>query len=230
MTWVAFDRAIRDIEKYGLRGPLARWRKLRARIHADICRNGFDRTRKTFVQYYGATEVDASLLLIPQVGFLPPDDPRVKGTIAAIERDLVVDGLVMRYRTLPSLERTAAGGRPLSRLLVLARRRVVPLRPQGRCVEALRAPARAVQRRRPAGGRVRPRTQTRMLGNFPQALSHMALINTARNLSQPGGPAEHRSKLGSKVRGQVEPWSVLHVDVLYRPATSTTGMDRESMR
>ena len=104
MAWVAFDRAISDIEKYGLRGPVARWRKLRARIHADICAKGFDRKRNTFVQYYGATEVDASLLLIPQVGFLPTEDPRVRGTIEAIERDLVVDGLVMRYRTLPSLE------------------------------------------------------------------------------------------------------------------------------
>ena len=129
MAWVAFDRAIDDIEKYGLRGPVARWRKLRARIHADICRKGFDRKRNTFVQYYGATEVDASLLLIPQVGFLPPEDPRVRGTIAAIERDLVVDGLVMRYRTLPSLEGLPPGEGRFLALLVLAGRRVGALRP-----------------------------------------------------------------------------------------------------
>ena len=115
MAWVAFDRAIRDIEKYGLRGPVARWRKLRARIHADVCRNGFDRERNTFVQYYGATEVDASLLLIPQVGFLPPEDPRVRGTIAAVERDLVVDGLVMRYRNAALARGSAAGRRPVPR-------------------------------------------------------------------------------------------------------------------
>src|SRR5262245_59969487 len=104
MVWAAFDRALEDIDKYGLPGPAARWRKLRARIHADICEKAFDRTRKTFVQYYGGTEVDASLLLIPQVGFLPATDPRVRGTIAAIEKDLLVDGLVMRYRTLPGRE------------------------------------------------------------------------------------------------------------------------------
>ena len=85
-------------------GPVTRWRRLRARIHDDVCRKGFDRGRKSFVQYYGATEVDASLLLIPQVGFLPADDPRVRGTIAAVERDLIVDGLVLRYRTAPQVD------------------------------------------------------------------------------------------------------------------------------
>ena len=112
----------RCVEKYGLPGPVERWRKLRTRIHADICRNGFDRDRNSFVQYYGTTEVDASLLLIPQVGFLPANDARVLGTIAAIEHDLIVDGLVMRYRTeRPS--RPTARRRAVPRLLVLARRR-----------------------------------------------------------------------------------------------------------
>ena len=98
MAWVAFDRAIRAVEQYGLRGPVKRWRAVRARIHAEVCRNGYDASRNTFVQYYGSREVDASLLLLPIVGFLPADDPRVLGTLAAIRRDLVVDGLVARYR------------------------------------------------------------------------------------------------------------------------------------
>ena len=112
MAWVAFDRAIRHIEKYGFRGPVARWRKLRAHIHADICSKGYDRARNTFVQYYGATEVDASLLLIPQVGFLPPQDSRVQGTIAAIERDLWSTGwsCVIATSRRSNIRRRAKGG------------------------------------------------------------------------------------------------------------------------
>jgi GH15 family glucan-1,4-alpha-glucosidase len=193
MTWVAFDRAIGDIEKYGLRGPVVRWRKLRARIHADICAKGFDRARSTFVQYYGATEVDASLLLIPQLGFLPPDDPRVRGTIKAIERDLVVDGLVMRYRTLPSLEALPPGeGRFLACSFWLAD----ALALCGRKAEAKKLFERLLALCNDVGllaEEYDPKGR-RMLGNFPQALSHVALINTARNLSRPGGPAEHRSR------------------------------------
>jgi GH15 family glucan-1,4-alpha-glucosidase len=193
MAWVAFDRAIDDVEKYGLRGPVARWRKLRARIHADICSKGFDRNRNTFVQYYGATEVDASLLLIPQVGFLPPDDPRVRGTIAAVERDLVVDGLVMRYRTLPSLEGLPPGeGRFLACSFWLAD----ALALCGRRAEATKLFERLLALRNDVGllAEEYDPKKRRMLGNFPQAFSHVALINTARNLSRPGGPSEHRSR------------------------------------
>jgi GH15 family glucan-1,4-alpha-glucosidase len=86
MAWAAFDRALADMKAYGLPGPVARWTKLRDRIHEEVCRNGFDRKRNTFVQYYGASEVDASLLLLVQVGFLPPRDSRIKGTVAAVER------------------------------------------------------------------------------------------------------------------------------------------------
>jgi GH15 family glucan-1,4-alpha-glucosidase len=193
MAWVAFDRAISDIEKYGLRGPVARWRKLRARIHADICRNGFDRARNTFVQHYDATEVDASLLLIPQVGFLPPEDPRVRGTIAAIERELVVDGLVMRYRTLPGADAKPPGeGRFLPCSFWLAD----ALALCGRHAEAKQLFVRLLKLCNDVGllAEEYDPGQQRMLGNFPQALSHVALINTARNLSRPGGPAEDRSR------------------------------------
>lgn len=99
MVWLAFDRAIAAAESFGLDGPVADWRRVRAAIHDDIVSRGFDAGRNSFVQYYGGTALDASLLLLPQTGFLPPDDPRIAGTIAAIERELVADGLVRRYST-----------------------------------------------------------------------------------------------------------------------------------
>ena len=102
MAWVAFDRAIKSAEAFGLEGPVDDWRALRAAIHAEVCERGFDQELDSFVQSYGAKEVDASLLLLAPVGFLPIDDPRISGTIAAIERELLVDGLVLRYRAAPT--------------------------------------------------------------------------------------------------------------------------------
>src|SRR4029450_11171665 len=97
MCWVAFDRAVKSCQRFKLHGPVARWRAVRDEIHADICAHGFNQARNTFVQTYGGSALDAALLLIPQVGFLPTDDPRVAGTVAAIERELLRDGFVMRY-------------------------------------------------------------------------------------------------------------------------------------
>jgi GH15 family glucan-1,4-alpha-glucosidase len=196
MAWVALDRGIHGIEKHGLRGPVARWRKLRARIHDDVCSKGFDQKRNTFVQYYGASEVDASLLLIPQVGFLPPEDPRVRGTIAAIERDLLVDGLVVRYRNLPQVDGLPPGEGsflPCSFWLADA------LALCGRVTEAKRLFERLLALCNDVGllAEEYDSKGKRMLGNFPQALSHVALINTARNLSRPGGPSEQRSHRGT---------------------------------
>ena len=102
MAWVAFDRAIKSIERFKLDGPLERWRTIRAEIHAQVCEHGFDPEMSSFVRFYGTTELDASLLLLPTVGFLPPNDPRIQGTIDAIERRLMKDGLVLRYDTLRS--------------------------------------------------------------------------------------------------------------------------------
>src|ERR1700756_1904256 len=99
MAWVALDRTVRDAERFKFSGPLESWRKVRDRMHATICERGFSRERNTFTQSFGSGELDASLLLIPLVGFLPADDPRVRGTVAAIERNLMIDGLVLRYRT-----------------------------------------------------------------------------------------------------------------------------------
>ena len=109
MCWVAFDRAIKSVEQYGLDGPCEHWRKIRDRICRDILDKAYDRERNTFVQYYGARDLDASLLLIPQLGFLPPEDPRVRGTIEAIERELVCDGFVLRYPTRPGLDGLPGG-------------------------------------------------------------------------------------------------------------------------
>ena len=111
MAWVAFDRAVKAFEAFG-RGSSARadrWRELRAEIHDDVCRHGYDASLGSFVQSYGSKELDASLLQIPIVGFLPPDDPRVAGTVAAIERNLMVDGFVMRYRSETAPDGLPAG-------------------------------------------------------------------------------------------------------------------------
>jgi GH15 family glucan-1,4-alpha-glucosidase len=104
MAWVAVDRAIKAVERFGLQGPAKRWREVRAEIHADVCRNGFDREIGSFVQYYGSKLLDASLLMMPLVGFLPATDPRVLGTVEAIQKHLMSDGLVARYQTTPELD------------------------------------------------------------------------------------------------------------------------------
>src|SRR4051795_303322 len=109
MAWVAFDRAVKSIEAFGLDGPVERWRRLRQEIHADVCRNGFDSGSNSFVQSYGSRQLDASLLQLPALGFLPPKDPRVAGTVAAIEQHLLVDGLVARYDTTGAMDGLPAG-------------------------------------------------------------------------------------------------------------------------
>jgi len=201
MVWAAFDRAIRDVEKFRLEGPVVRWRKLRARIRADILKHGFDRARNTFVQYYGGKEVDASLLLLHQVGFLPASDPRMRGTVTAIEQDLLVDGLVMRYRTLPTLEKTPPQeGRFLACSFWLADAYALC----GRKADAVRMFNRLLALCNDVGllaEQYDPKGR-RMLGNFPQALSHMAIVNTARNLPRPGGPAENRSRHSAGTKKQ----------------------------
>jgi GH15 family glucan-1,4-alpha-glucosidase len=193
MAWVAVDRAIKAVEQYGLSGPVQRWRALRARIHAQVCRHGYDASRNSFVQYYGSREVDASLLLLPIVGFLPPDDRRVRGTLAAIRRDLVVDGLVARYRNLPEVDALPPGEGlflPCSFWLV------DNLSLAGRHAEAERLFKRLLGLCNDVGllAEEYDPAARRQLGNFPQALTHVALIVTACNLSRRDGPSEHRSR------------------------------------
>ncbi len=197
MAWVALDRAVKDAERYGLGGPIELWKQVRDAIHAQVCECGFDARRNTFVQSYDSPHLDASLLLIPQVGFLPPDDPRVRGTIDAIERHLVADGLLLRYSTATDVDALPAGEGAflpcsfwLADGLVLTGRRA-----EGEALfERLLALSNDVgllsEEYDPAG--------RRMLGNFPQALTHMALINTARLLSIPEEQAKRASEKGER--------------------------------
>jgi GH15 family glucan-1,4-alpha-glucosidase len=191
MAWVAVDRAVRTVTRHGRPGPVARWRALRARIHRDVCAHGFDRRRGVFVQRYGSPALDASLLLMPIVGFLPATDRRVAATLDAIARELTVDGLVMRYRTEETPDGLPDGeGVFLPCSFWLAEARCL----QGRRREARLLFDRLLALRNDVGllaEEYDPRTR-RMLGNFPQALSHVALVNTARDIAAHGGPSEHR--------------------------------------
>jgi GH15 family glucan-1,4-alpha-glucosidase len=196
MAWVAFDRAIKDAEQDGLEGPIERWRQTRDAIHAQVCEKGFDERRNTFVQSYESAFLDASLLLIPQVGFLPADDPRVLGTIAAIERDLMAEGLVLRYSTATKIDGLPAGeGAFLPCSFWLADCYLLTgRREEGRALfERLLALGNDVGL---FAEEYDPRDK-RMLGNFPQALTHMALVNTARLLSM----SEHEAR-GATAKGE----------------------------
>jgi GH15 family glucan-1,4-alpha-glucosidase len=197
LAWVAADRAVRTVEQTELTGPVDRYRALRDEIHADVSAKGYDTDRQTFTQSYGSTALDAALLLIPQVGFLPPEDERVRGTLRAVQRELAVDGMVRRYNTddtedgVPGDEgaflacsfwladalvldgQVAAGRAHFERLLAL--RNDVGLLAEEYDVDA-----------------------GRQLGNVPQAYSHLALVNSALNLAQiqahgETGPAEQRA-------------------------------------
>ena len=192
MTWVAFDRAIRSIEEFGLEGPVDRWREARAAIHRQVCDHGFDPRQNAFVQYFGASALDASLLLIPMVGFLPADDPRVQGTVAAIERRLVRDGLVLRYDTGTGTDGLPPGeGAFLACSFWLADNYVLA----GRYDEARALFERLLTLRNDVGllAEEYDPADRRLLGNCPQAFSHLALINTARNLASVMGPAAQRA-------------------------------------
>jgi GH15 family glucan-1,4-alpha-glucosidase len=195
MVWVAVDRAVRIMQEFGGDGPLERWIRLRRDIHEEVCRRGFNTELDSFVQYYGSKELDASLLLVPLVGFLPPDDPRILGTIAAIERTLLQDGFVARYNT-----RTAVDGLPGGEGVFLACSfwLVDNYVLQGRDDEARALFERLLGLRNDVGllsEEYDPR-ERRQLGNFPQAFSHLALINSAHNLSAgvDSKPAHHRSQ------------------------------------
>jgi GH15 family glucan-1,4-alpha-glucosidase len=195
MAWVALDRAVKAVEMAGLEGPVERWRALRRELHDEVCRNGFDADRDTFVQYYGAKQVDASLLMIPLVGFLPASDPRMKGTVAAIQRDLVVDGLVHRY---PPEGSEKVDGLPSGEGTFLACTFWLAdnLAMMGRNDEARAIFERLLGLRNDVGllAEQYDPHDGRQLGNFPQAFSHVALVNTARTLSEPPGPAWARHR------------------------------------
>ncbi|GAA4716998.1 Glucoamylase (glucan-1,4-alpha-glucosidase), GH15 family [Promicromonospora umidemergens] len=185
MAWAGFDRAVRAVEEGGLDGPVERWRAVRDRIHADVCMHGFDAERNTFTQFYGSEGLDAALLLIGQVGFLPWDDPRVVGTVDAVQRELSQDGLLLRYHTdaddrvdgLPGEEAT---------FLVCSFWLVDALHGIGRVDEAVALFERLLSLRNDLGllSEEYDVHTGRHLGNTPQAFSHLGLVNSALRLAQ----------------------------------------------
>jgi GH15 family glucan-1,4-alpha-glucosidase len=193
MCWVAFDRAIRMVEAFGLEGPVERWRELRGRIHADVCKRGYSEKRGCFVQSYGSEELDAALLLIPLTGFLPAMDARVLRTVKAIERELTVDGLVQRYVTHESVDGLPPGE---GVFLACSFWLVDNLCLQGRLEEARALLTRLAGLCNDVGllSEEYDPSARRFLGNFPQAFSHIALLDSAMNLSGAAKPAEQRAE------------------------------------
>jgi GH15 family glucan-1,4-alpha-glucosidase len=192
MTWVAFDRMIRTAEADSRTAPLDHWRALRQAIHDHICANAFDPGLGSFVQSYGSKQLDAALLLLPQVGFLPISDPRIRGTIEAIERRLMVDGLLRRYDTESDVDGLPPGeGAFLACSFWLADCMVL----LGRHADARALFERLLALRNDLGllAEMYDPGARRLLGNFPQAFSHVALVNTALNLCRAEGPADQRA-------------------------------------
>jgi GH15 family glucan-1,4-alpha-glucosidase len=178
-AWVAFDRAVKLIEQHGFKGPLEEWRRVRDRIHTDVCEHGFNQRRKTFVQYYGSNELDAALLRLPLVGFLPTSDPRIIGTVEAIQHELTKDGLVKRYHQ-------GIGGSNKGKFLACSFWLVDCLVAMNRAEEARQLFERLLGLSNDVGllSEEYDDSNHRMLGNFPQALTHIALINSALNLAR----------------------------------------------
>ncbi|TDD83600.1 glycoside hydrolase family 15 protein [Actinomadura darangshiensis] len=193
LAWAGVDRAVHAVERHGLEGPVGRWRALREQIHADVCANGYDAGRGTFTQFYGSRGLDAALLLIPQVGFLPWNDPRVVGTVDEVQRELYRDGFMLRYDTgadggvdgLPGGE-----GSFLACTFWLAD----ALHGIGRTKQATDLFERLLGLRNDLGllSEEYDTATGRQIGNTPQAYSHVGLVNTARHLSGTG-PARPRS-------------------------------------
>ena len=194
MAWVALDRAVKSAEQFGLGGPVDRWRAVRDEIHGRVCRDGFSTKLDSFVQSFGSELLDASLLMIPQVGFLPPDDPRVRGTVAAVEKHLLKDGFVMRYdsaKTDDGLPPGEGAFLPCTFWLADAHALLGDRTKAEATFDRLCGLCNDVgllsEEYDAAAGR--------LVGNFPQAFSHIGLVNTALNLSRPAaGPAHQRKQ------------------------------------
>jgi GH15 family glucan-1,4-alpha-glucosidase len=195
MAWVAFDRAVRIAEGASLEAPVDRWKRMREELRDEICREGFDAERNTFTQYYGSRELDASLLIIPATGFLPPDDPRVIGTVEAVRRELLRDGFVYRYST--GAEEGAVDGLPGKEgaFLPCSFWLCDALEAIGRHDEAVDLFERLLAVGNDLGllaEEYDPQAK-RMVGNFPQAFTHLAVVTTAHRLSGLPSPQRHRA-------------------------------------
>jgi GH15 family glucan-1,4-alpha-glucosidase len=198
MAWVAFDRGVKLCEEFGREGPVERWRRIRDEIHAQVCREAWNDQLRSFTQSYGSSRLDASLLLLPIVGFLPPEDPRIRGTVEAVQQQLSWDGMLLRYRAERRLESLPVGEGaflPCSFWLVDA------LALDRRHDEATELFERLLGVRNDLGllaEEYDPREQ-RLLGNFPQAFSHIALVNSAFNLA---------TASSRKSSPRARPWSI----------------------
>ena len=193
MAWVAFDRAIKSVECFDREGPVDRWRQVRDQIHRDVCQCGYNDRIGSFVQYYGSDLPDASLLMIPLVGFLPADDERVKGTVELVQRELMHDGFIRRHVTPEHVDGLPPGE---ATFLACSFWYVDNLVLQGRRDEATQMFERLLSVRNDLGllAEEFDPDGKRLLGNFPQAFSHVGLVNSARNLAARHGPAEDRPK------------------------------------
>jgi GH15 family glucan-1,4-alpha-glucosidase len=192
MAWVAFDRAVKDIEEFKFDGPVKRWRKLRDKIHAEICDKGFNTELNAFVQTYDGDQLDASLLMMTEVGFLPAADARIQGTVAAIEKHLTRDDLVERYSQRNDADGLPPGeGKFLLCTFWLADNYAL----LGRMADARRVFQKLLDIRNDVGllAEQYDPVAGRQLGNFPQAFSHVGLINTAHNLTDAAASAKIRS-------------------------------------
>jgi GH15 family glucan-1,4-alpha-glucosidase len=181
MVWAAFDRAVRGVEEHGHDGPVERWRELRDKVRAEVLDHGVDRSRTTFVQHYDTTEVDASLLVLPALGFIDGGDPLMEGTIRAVEEDLMRDGLLLRYRTQSGVDGLAGDENPF---LACSFWLVSAYAAAGRVEEAEELFERLLAVRNDVGllaEEVQPATG-RHAGNFPQAFSHLTLVTAALDL------------------------------------------------
>ena len=197
MCWMAVDRSIKDAETFGLDGPVDRWKALRETIHADVCAKGFNAEKNSFTQYYGGTDLDASLLIIPQTGFLPAKDPRFVGTVEAIERELLEDGFVLRYKTDAAVDGLPAGEAaflPCSFWLADAYHLI------GRKKEAAALFDRLLSLRNDLGliAEAYDPQLKRQLGNFPQAFTHVGIIATAALLAEEEGAHDPMSHDGAE--------------------------------
>lgn len=195
MAWLAFDRALP--QAFGLDGPLDRWRSIRDEIHAQVCERGFNEEMGSFVQFYDSKELDASLLLIGSVGFLPPDDARFRGTVEAIERHLVEDGLALRYRTDRTDDGLPAGE---GAFLACSFWLVDAYSLLGRRADAERLLDRLLSLTNELGllAEEYDTRLKRQVGNFPQAFSHLALINSIHNLYRSKKPVQQRASEASR--------------------------------
>jgi GH15 family glucan-1,4-alpha-glucosidase len=199
MAWVAFDRGIKAIERFGREGPLDRWQSIRDAIHREVCERGYDGNAGAFTQSYGSRELDASLLLMPLVGFLPASDPRIGSTIDAIERSLVTDAFVARYRTDTSVDGLPAGeGAFLACSFWLVQ--ALALRGERNRAAHIFERVLAVQNDVGLLAEQYDTRTARQLGNFPQALSHLALVDAAYTLVPPEPRAAPKRKSRKKAR------------------------------